>query len=526
MSNILDSEFKGTPFNLKDVGGVSFADDEFDFLKKKEKPAPAQPVSTEAQVVEKTENIESLPEEEKPAVLDEKPEIPQEISSPQESAPTPETIEAEPAAGPEAKTEEEKIPAEQPVKVEPAVEEKPELDFIKKIEDFQTGQIVKGKIIKIEKNGLLVDFGHKSEGLVDLSQVNLKPNQSLETLFKLDDEIEVLILNLATRDGYVQLSQKLAEVEKAWNNAYEAFKKAKVLEVNVISAVKGGLVVDYEGLRGFLPASQILKEAEGNLEKMVDQKIPIKVIEINRSQKKIVFSHRLAAEEIKTFDSDRLWSELEVGQVRKGKVTGIKNFGAFVNLGGVEGLIHISELSWGRVRHPSEIVKVGDEVEVFIVSVDHKKKKIGLGLKQLQPDPWVKAKESYRAGQIVKVKVVRLVSFGAFVELEKGLEGLIHLSELANPAPAKPEDILKAGDEIEVKILRIIPEEQKIGLSLKAIEEQKNKEKIKETFNSKENRVTIGDIMKEKNMQIEPAKVEAPQSEPAPAPPENPASES
>lgn len=506
MAEITDNEFQGTPFNFKEMGGASFADDEFDFLKKKKEPPKTAPetVSPETAVPETAAPAASAPAEPPPA------EIKEEIKI--QPVP-PETLPETPLATPAA------IPAVTPAATAAATPAAAE-PLVLSVQEFRLGQIIQGKIIKVEKSGLVVDFGYKSEGYIEANQIHLKANQSCENSFKEGEVVSAQILGLDLKDGFVLLSKKSADVEVAWSNVQESFKIGKILEAQVISAVRGGVVVDYSGLRGFLPASHILKENAADLEKMVGQRIFIKVIEINRPQNKIVFSHRLAAAEAKAKSAEKIWQELEMGEVRKGVVSGLKSFGAFVNLGGVEGLIHISELSWGRVKHPSEVVKVGDEIEVFILSVDRQKKKVGLGLKQLQPDPWVKVKELYRPGQVVKGKIVRIVSFGAFVELERGLEGLIHLSELADPAPARPEDVVKIDDEVKVKILRIIPEQQKIGLSLKAVQEQMNKEKLKETLNSEERKVTIGDIMKEKNVVIEPSQTQnQPAAEAAPTSP-------
>ena len=384
--------------------------------------------------------------------------------------------------------------------------------------EHQVGEIVKCKIVRVEENGLLVDFGFKTEGLIDPANIFMKSGDTLEKLFQVGGEIEATVISLEPRDGYVLLSKKQADIERAWAAAYDAFKNKKILEAQVISSVKGGLVVDFHRLRGFIPASQIFKEASSTgLEKLVGETLPIKVIEINRQQNKIIFSHRLAAEEVKKFSEEKIFSEVEVGQVRRGRVSSIKSFGVFVDLGGVEGLVHISELTLGRIKHPSEVVKIGDEVEVFILGINQDKKKISLGLRQLQPDTWVKARDLYRVGQIVRGKVVRLVKFGAFVELEKGLEGLLHLSEMKDPSPSRPEEAVKIGEEVQVKILRIVPEEQKIGLSLKAAQEEAAKEKAKESAVVEERKVTIGDLMKEKNIQLEsvqPPATEAPEPPP------------
>jgi ribosomal protein S1 len=265
----------------------------------------------------------------------------------------------------------------------------------------------------------------------------------------------------------------------------------------VTSAVKGGLVADFHGIRGFIPASQVEKKPEQELTDFVGQVLPIKVIEVNRRQSKIVFSHRRGSLEADKSKAHKLFDELEVGQVRKGVVSSLKSFGAFVDLGGVEGLVHLTELSWKRVQHPSEVLKAGQEIEVFVLGVDQVNHKVALGLKELQPDPWAGAAEKYRVGQIVKAKVLRLVKFGAFLEIEEGLEGLCHISELSTQKVNDPADVVKPGDIVEVKILRVLPEEQKIGLSIREVQLSKEKAEAEEK-RREETKVTIAEALQEK----------------------------
>jgi ribosomal protein S1 len=365
--------------------------------------------------------------------------------------------------------------------------------------EYKAGDIVKGKVIKVDPGGVLVDIKYKADGLILSEELSDKTSVSPEEIVKVGDIINVYIENLENKEGYVVLSKKRADYETRWRIAFDAYKKKKVLEGKVVQAVKGGLVIDCEGIRGFIPASQVLKKAEESLDSFKDKTIPVKVIDINRRQGKIVLSHKLAAGEKDKFNAYKLLEELEVGQVRRGKVSSIKNFGAFVNIGGIEGLIHLSELSWKRVKHPSEVLKLGQELDVFVLGVDRINKKIALGLKELQPDPWVDAANYYKAGQTVKVKILRFAKFGAFVELEHGLEGLIHISELSKDPVQKPDDAVKIGDIVDVRILRVLPEEQKIGLSIRELILQKEKETLKQAeAASPEQKVTIGDIIAEK----------------------------
>ncbi len=355
-----------------------------------------------------------------------------------------------------------------------------ESSYAETFREYKTGDIVKGKVIKTDQGGVLVDIKYKADGLIPTEEL------SEGEILKVGDLISVYILNLENKEGYAVLSKKMADQEVGWKLAYEAMKVRKALQGKVIQVLRGGLVIDCQGIRGFVPASQVDKAVDEPLDNFKGKTIPVKVIEVNRRQGKIVLSNRLAAGEKDRQKNDQLFNELEVGQVRNGKVSSLKNFGAFVDLGGVEGLIHLTELSWKRVKHPSELLKVGQELEVFVLGVDKINRKISLGLKELQPDPWASATQHYQPGQITKAKVLRFAKFGAFVELEHSLEGLIHISELSLEPVLNPEDAVKIGDVVEVKVLRVIPEEQKIGLSIKGAIKQREKE------------VTLGDMIAQK----------------------------
>jgi len=398
-------------------------------------------------------------------------------------------------ATPMSKPKEAPAPSKQAPKKEA---EKKDLGYEATFKEYKAGDIVKGKVVKVDPAGVLVDIRYKAEGLILPEELAEKSPKNVADVVKVGDEIDVYIENIENKEGYVVLSKKRADYEVKWKKAYAAYKGRKVVEAKVTSAVKGGLVVDFDGIRGFIPASQVSKKHEDQLDGFVDKTLPIKILEIDRRQGKIVMSHKLAASEKQRFSSDKILDELEVGQVRKGAVTSIKSFGAFVDVGGVEGLIHLTELSWKRVNHPSEVLKIGDEIEVFVLGVDKTKRKVALGLKQLQPDPWVGAEELYKVGQLVSGKVTRLVKFGAFIELEKGLEGLCHISELSKKQVSRPEEIIKVGDSVKVKILRILPEEQKIGLSIKEAEIDREKAQAKKEEEEK-NKVTIEDVLKDKD---------------------------
>ena len=403
----------------------------------------------------------------------------------------------------EKETKEESVlkatPMDLPPKTNPPLAKKEEKKPDSKVydetfkEEFSVGMIVPGVVVKIDPSGALVDVGYKSDGWVD--------GRELSANIKVGDKIKVMVEKLESKEGYVLLSKKNADFESDWNKAYLAYKNKTVIEAKVISSVKGGLVVDVGGIRGFIPASQVAKNPEVSLDSFVGRKLPVKVIEINRKQSKVVLSHKLGENEKGKLDASKVLDELEVGQVRSGTVSSLKSFGAFVDLGGIEGLIHLSELSWKRVKHPSEVLKVGEKIDVFVLGVDHVNKKVSLGLKELQPDPWESVLSRYKAGQIVKVKVLRIAKFGVFAELEEGLEGLIHLSELSKERVEAADSVVKPGDFVEVKILRIIPEEQKIGLSIKEVQIEKDAAAVKEQNSGEDSKVTIGDMLAEKERQ-------------------------
>ncbi|MFH1617260.1 MAG: 30S ribosomal protein S1 [Candidatus Margulisiibacteriota bacterium] len=404
---------------------------------------------------------------------------------------TPITPAAKPApAAPEKKAEPVKPKAE-PKKEAP---KEPESPYAQTFKEYKQGDIITGKVARVDQSSVLVDIGYKADGIITNDEI-----RSSDQL-KVGDTIKVYIDNLENKEGYVELSKKKADFEAGWHLANEAFKSKKLLQAKVTSAVRGGLVVECEGIHGFVPASQVSRKPGTELESLKGQTIPVKVIEVNRRQGKVIMSNRSAAGEKEREDAKKLINELEVGQTRRGKVSSLKNFGAFVDLGGIEGLVHLSELSWKRVKNPGDVLKVGQELDVFVLGVDKVNNKIALGLKELQPDPWETMKEKYKPGAIVKGRVARLVKFGAFVELDEYLEGLVHISELSTRSVRNPEDAVKPGDEVEVKILRVLPDEQKIGLSIKEALLDKERKQVQEK-QAEASKITIGDIIAEKQRQ-------------------------
>jgi ribosomal protein S1/(E)-4-hydroxy-3-methyl-but-2-enyl pyrophosphate reductase len=330
---------------------------------------------------------------------------------------------------------------------------------------LQEGQIVKGRVVSIDDNGALVDVGAKSEGLIPASELNRKGAFSSEPLSP-GDEIMVYVQSSDSGEGGLRLSKRRADEEVAWQMLQEGFSEGSVIEAPVVQEVKGGLVVDV-GLRGFVPASQVQRGYVNDLSQYVGQSLRLKVLELDRSKNRVVLSQRAVLEEEHEALCRETWETIAEGQVRQGLVKGITDFGVFVDLGGVDGLLHISELSWGRVKHPSEVVREGDQIEVKVLRVDKEKGKISLGRKQVLPDPWDNVAEKYPLGMEIDGEVTRTAPFGAFVQLEPGVEGLVHISEISDRHITKPEEEVNSGDKVRVKVLRVRPDERRISLSIR-----------------------------------------------------------
>lgn len=331
------------------------------------------------------------------------------------------------------------------------------------IADYNEGDIVRGVVRTIEKSGVLVDISYKSDGYMFNNE--LAEDEDLVE----GQEVLVYIESLESKEGYTILSRKKALVEETWNHIIDLIKSKEPVKIKVVSQVQGGLVVSYMGVRGFIPASQVSRERDEDFSQFVGQPLQVIVLQADRRRKKVVFSHKQVASKRQKDQSSKVLEGLEVGQIRDGHVTSIKDFGVFVDIEGIEGLVHISELSWSRVSHPSDIVALGANVKVFVLGVDKENQRISLGMKQLEPDPWVEVSNKYEVGQIVSGEISRVAPFGAFIKIENDLEGLIHISELSYDHIKNVEDVVKSGDVVKAKIIKLIPEEQKIGLSLKGV---------------------------------------------------------
>ena len=340
----------------------------------------------------------------------------------------------------------------------------------KTIIDFDEGDIVNGTVVKIGHDEVLLDIGYKSEGVIPVRELSIRKDADPNDIVKLGDEIEALVLQKEDKDGRLILSKKRAEYERAWNRIEEKFNKGENVDGEVIEVVKGGLILDI-GLRGFLPASLVDLRRVKDLNAYMGTRIEARVIEMDRNRNNVVLSRRVVLEEARKAERQEILSKLKVGMRLKGTVSSIVDFGAFVDLGGIDGLVHISELSWNHVNHPSEVVKVGQEVEVEVLDVDMNRERISLGLKQTTEDPWRSLVKKYPVGAIVEGKVTKLVPFGVFVELGDGIEGLVHISEMAKQHVDQPSQVTHVGETVHVKVMEIDLDRRRVSLSMKAAAE-------------------------------------------------------
>jgi small subunit ribosomal protein S1 len=330
---------------------------------------------------------------------------------------------------------------------------------------------VTGKVVRIDKDEVLVDIGYKSEGVIPQNELSIRRSIDPAEEVQLGEEVDALVLTKEDQDGRLILSKKRARFERAWRRIEAAAESGEPVEGTVIEVVKGGLIIDL-GVRGFLPASLVDIRRVQNLDEYMGEKIECKVIELNRSRNNVVLSRRAVLEEERKEARQQILDRLQRGEVVTGTISNIVDFGAFVDLDGIDGLIHISELSWGHVNHPSEVLSIGDEVSVKVLDIDRDRQRISLGLKQTQEDPWERVVRTYNVGDVLEGKVTKVVSFGAFVEIMEGVEGLVHISELAQHHVENPREVVEPSDEVKVKILEIDEERRRLSLSLKRVEGQ------------------------------------------------------
>ena len=338
------------------------------------------------------------------------------------------------------------------------------------ITDFDEGDLVTGTVVKIERDEVLLDIGFKSEGVIPVRELSIRKDANPEDIVAMGETIEALVLQKEDKDGRLILSKKRAEYERAWNRVEEDFNNGQNVEGEVIEVVKGGLILDI-GLRGFLPASLVDLRRVKDLNAYLGTRIEARVIEMDRNRNNVVLSRRVVLEEARKAERSEILSKLQAGMRLKGVVSSIVDFGAFVDLGGIDGLIHISELSWNHVNHPSEVVKVGQEVEVQVLDVDLNRARISLSLKQTTEDPWRTLVKKYPVGAIVEGRVTKLVPFGAFVDLGDGIEGLVHISEMARQHVDTPSQVTNVNETVQVKVMEIDLDRRRISLSMKAAAE-------------------------------------------------------
>jgi small subunit ribosomal protein S1 len=341
------------------------------------------------------------------------------------------------------------------------------------IKPFEEGDVVAGEVVRIDKDEVLVDIGYKSEGVIPANELSIRRSVDPAEEVSLGEQVDALVLTKEDQEGRLVLSKKRARFEKAWRRIEAAAETGEPVEGTVIEVVKGGLILDL-GVRGFLPASLVDIRRVHNLDEFKGQTLECKVIELNRSRNNVVLSRRAVLEEERKEVREQILGRLQPGMVVDGKISNIVDFGAFVDLDGIDGLIHISELSWSHVNHPSEVLSIGETVRVKVLDIDRDRQRISLGLKQTQEDPWQTVLNEYKPNDILEGKVTKVVAFGAFVEIVPGVEGLVHISELAEHHVETPSEVVQPGQETWVRILEIDEERRRISLSVKRAQRNDN----------------------------------------------------
>lgn len=366
------------------------------------------------------------------------------------------------------------------------------------IKTVRPGEIVTGVVVQINMDEVLVDIGAKSEGVISIRELSCCDVTSPHDIVQVGDKIDVYVLKPEDKEGRLILSKEKADAEKSWGVLEQHLESGEPVSGVVREVVKGGILVDV-GVRAFLPASLVDRVYVEDLSKFLGQEINAKVIELNRARKKVILSRKSLLEEEYARNRDEMFNSLQEGRVVSGVVRRLTNFGAFVDIGGVDGLLHISEMAWYRINHPSEIVKVGDEIEVMILRIDRDNEKISLGLKQVLSNPWDNVTGKYPVGSIVAAKVVRLAPFGAFVQLEPGVEGLVHISHLAERHIEKTDEVVREGEEVNVKVLSVDPEEKRIRLSIREVQKSRETRPPREAKKADEpdegGNLTIGELV-------------------------------
>ena len=342
----------------------------------------------------------------------------------------------------------------------------------KSIKTLNTGEKVTGIVTEITPTEIYVDLGTKHAGYIPVSELTDDPTVKVEDIVKIGDEIETYVMRVNDAEGVVTLSKKRLDTVKSWDDVEAAREAGTIVEAVITEENKGGIVASVKGVRVFIPASQTGLPRDASMSALLKQKVRIKITEVNRARRRVVGSIRAVEQAERAEKAAKVWAEIENGKRYAGVVKSLTSYGAFVDIGGVDGMVHISELSWSRIKHPSEVVKVGDTVDVYVISFDKEKKKISLGMKDRSQDPWTVFTEKYGVGDVANVKVVKLMTFGAFAEIVPGVDGLIHISQIADHRIEKPGDVLAEGDMVDVKITDIDMENKKVSLSIRALLEE------------------------------------------------------
>ena len=355
------------------------------------------------------------------------------------------------------------------LKVETAQEENFAELLEQSLKTLNNGDKVTGTVMAIGSTEIEVDLGTKHTAYIPLEDFSGDPSVKPEDVVHVGDQIEAIVVHVNDGEGVVRLSRKRLEAGKAWEEIEAAVEDKTVVEGNVTEENKGGIVVNVKGIRVFVPASQSGVPKGGDLSEMVGKTVQLRITEVNRARRRVVGSIRSVASEQRKAAQEKIWSEIEVGKQYHGTVKSLTSYGAFVDIGGVDGMVHVSELSWNRIKNPAEVVKVGDEIDVYVIALDPEKKKISLGYKTEATNPWTIFNNEYKVGDVVTVKIVKLMTFGAFAEIIPGVDGLIHISQIADRRIGKPEDVLSEGQEVDAKIIDIDQEHKRISLSIRAL---------------------------------------------------------
>ena len=337
------------------------------------------------------------------------------------------------------------------------------------LKTLNTGDKVTGTVVGIGNTEVQVELGTKHAGYIPYDEVSADPTVKPEDVLKVGDEIEVFVVRVNDQEGTVQLSRKKLEGMKVWDDMAAWAEEKTTVEGTITEENKGGLVATVKGIRVFIPASQSGVAKGGDMAAEVGKTVQLKITEVNRARRRVIGSIRVVASEERKANREKIWTEIEEGKKYQGVVKSLTSYGAFVDIGGVDGMVHVSELSWNRIKNPAEVVKVGDEIEVFVISFDAEKKKISLGYKTSEMNPWNQFMTKYQVGDVVDAKIVKLMTFGAFAEILPGVDGLIHISQIADKRIGKPEDVLSEGQEVQVKITDVDAENKRISLSIRAL---------------------------------------------------------